>query len=119
VRILTHPETGAILSVGRTRYSVPADLKNALRVRDGTCGFFGCSRDASFCDIDHTVDWARDGTTSIDNLAFLCRSHHTLKHNSAWRVSQGSGGAHGSEGVLTWTSPAGRVHVNTPAGAIG
>lgn len=56
-----------MLSVGRTRYSVPADLKSALRVRDGTCSFVGCSRNAEFCDIDHTIDWARDGTTSIDN----------------------------------------------------
>lgn len=112
VRILTHPETGAILSVGRDRYTVPADLKTALRVRDGTCGFVGCSRDAAFCDIDHTIDWARDGTTRIDNLAFLCRCHHTLKHNSAWRVSQQVAG------VLEWRSPAGRVHVNRPAGVI-
>ena len=112
VRILTHPETGAVLSVGRDRYAVPADLKNALRVRDGTCGFVGCSRDAAFCDIDHTVDWAWDGTTSIGNLAFLCRGHHTLKHNSAWRVRQGE------RGVLEWTSPAGRRYNNHPVGVV-
>jgi hypothetical protein len=110
VRILTHPETGAILSVGRDRYSVPADLKTALRVRDGTCGFVGCSRDASFCDIDHTVDWTRDGTTALGNLAFLCRGHHTLKHASAWAVTQAEGG------VLDWVSPAGRRYQNRPSG---
>ena len=113
VRILTHPETGAILSVGRERYAVPRDLRTAKRVRDGTCGFFGCSRDAEFCDLDHTVDWALGGTTSIDNLAFLCRGHHTLKHHGGWRVSQARGG------TLTWTSPAGRVYLNRPSGAIG
>jgi hypothetical protein len=40
-RLLTHPETGAVLSVGRTRYAVPADLRTWLRVRDGTCRFPG------------------------------------------------------------------------------
>ncbi len=112
VRILTHPETGAVLSVGRTRYSVTADLKNALRVRDGTCSFVGCSRNAEFCDIDHTIDWARDGTTSIDNLAFLCRGHHTLKHASSWSP------AHVGGGVVQWRSPAGRTYLNQPAGLV-
>lgn len=108
VRLLTHPETGTVLSVGRERYAVPADLRTALRVRHGTCGFPGCARDASSCDIDHTVDWARDGTTSIDNLAFLCRGHHTLKHHAGWRLVQGDGG------VLRWRSPAGREYVREP-----
>ncbi|MHB1171529.1 MAG: DUF222 domain-containing protein [Lacisediminihabitans sp.] len=35
-RLLTHPETGAVLSVGRSRYHVPEDLRIWLRVRDGT-----------------------------------------------------------------------------------
>lgn len=41
IRVLTHPETGAVLSVGRDRYRVPADLKTALMIRDGTCRFCG------------------------------------------------------------------------------
>jgi hypothetical protein len=31
IRLLTHPETGAVLSVGRDNYRVPQDLKNWLR----------------------------------------------------------------------------------------
>lgn len=110
VRLLVHPETGAVLSVGRDRYVVPSDLKNALRVRHSTCAFVGCSRSAEFCDLDHTVDWARDGTTSYDNLAPLCRGHHTVKHHTAWTVTQEPGGS----GRLTWTSPAGRSYVRSP-----
>jgi len=34
-RILVHPETGAVLSVGRTKYQVPTDLKTWLHLRDG------------------------------------------------------------------------------------
>ena len=110
VRILTHPETGAVLSVGKNRYSPPSDMKNALRVRDGTCSLPTCSQPASRCDIDHTIDWAKGGTTSVNNLAFLCRGHHTLKHASAWSPSQAGGG------VMTWRSPAGKTYVNRPAG---
>ena len=87
LRILTHPETGTVLSVGRDRYAVPADLRSWLRLRDETCRFPGCSRRAQRCDIDHVKDWAHGGTTDHDNLIHLCRKHHRLKHTTAWKVS--------------------------------
>lgn len=110
-RLLRHPESGAVLSVGRDRYSVPADLTAALRVRDRTCRFPGCGRAAARSEIDHTVDWQFGGTTSIDNLAHLCSSHHQLKHRSEWRVSQQGGG------VLRWRSPSGLAYETYPGGA--
>ncbi|WP_081448099.1 HNH endonuclease signature motif containing protein [Sanguibacter keddieii] len=86
LRILTHPETGTVLSVGRDRYAVPADLKTWLRIRDETCRFPGCSRRAQRCDIDHITDWAHGGTTDHHNLIHLCRHHHRLKHTTTWTV---------------------------------
>ena len=44
------------------------------------------------------------------NLAFLCRSHHSLKHHSLWRVSQEL------RGILRWASPTGHSYVDRPAG---
>ena len=76
IRLLTHPETGAILSVGRDRYRVPADLRNFLRIRDETCRFPGCSRQAELCDIDHTLQWQHQHPTAHYNLAHLCPKHH-------------------------------------------
>jgi Domain of unknown function (DUF222) len=108
-RILTHPETGAVLSVGRTRYSVPEDLKTWLRVRDETCRFPGCHRSARQSDLDHTVDWQFGGETRHDNLAHLCRSHHNVKHHTSWTVKNQP------NGVLEWTSPAGRSYATEPA----
>ncbi|WP_370448398.1 HNH endonuclease signature motif containing protein, partial [Cryobacterium sp. TMT2-18-3] len=78
-RILVHPETGAVLSVGRDRYTVPEDLKRFLRVRDKTCRFPGCNRSAAHCDLDHSLDWQFDGLTAHDNLAHLCPACHALK----------------------------------------
>ncbi len=106
-RILTHPETGAYLSYGRTTYRVPADLAGYLRVRDGGCRFPGCSRRAERCDLDHTADWAHGGETRHDNIAHLCRKHHRLKHQTTWRVTQDAGGR------LRWVSPAGREHLTS------
>ena len=107
-RLLTHPETGAVLSVGRSSYAVPSDLRTWLRVRDGTCRFPGCSRAARNCDIDHTEDWQFGHGTNHDNLAHLCPAHHHLKHRTDWRVGQQA------DGVLEWTSPSGRRYTTAP-----
>ena len=108
-RLLTHPETGAVLSVGRDSYSVPADLKRWLALRDETCRFPGCSRVAKRCDIDHTDDWGGTGETDHDNLAHLCRGHHRLKHQTRWAVRQLGAGS------LEWISPTGHQYRTDPA----
>ncbi|GAA0992652.1 HNH endonuclease signature motif containing protein [Subtercola frigoramans] len=108
IRILTHPETGATLSVGRQRYRPLADLRTALEIDDQTCRFPGCSRAARRCELDHTVDWASGGQTSHSNLAHLCPKHHHLKHETKWAVR------HETDRALRWTSPLGREYVTTP-----
>jgi hypothetical protein len=110
-RLLTHPVTGAELVLDRTRYRVSEDLRTWLRVRDGGCRFPGCGRRAGGCDIDHTHDWVLDGRTDHNNLAHLCRSHHALKHATAWGVRQPAQRA----GDLEWTSPLGRRYTTQPA----
>lgn len=109
VRLLTHPETGTVLSVGRERYVVPRDLRLWLRIRDETCRFPGCGHSAANADIDHTIDWQHEGATRHDNLAHLCEAHHQLKHRTDWRVNHAGGGA------LEWRSPSGRHYRTEPA----
>ncbi|BDO43714.1 hypothetical protein CELD12_32040 [Cellulomonas sp. NTE-D12] len=111
-RVLTHPETGTVLSVGRDRYTVPADLRRAVAIRDRTCRFPGCRRRAASCDVDHSTAWADGGTTGLDNLATLCRKHHRLKHETGWRV------VHEGGGTLRWHSPTGRRYRTRPATAL-
>ena len=107
-RLLTHPETGAVLSVGRDSYAIPKDLRTWLRVRDGTCRFPGCGRTAATSEIDHTLDWQHGGDTSHDNLAHLCQTHHQLKHHTRWRVHHAGGG------TLDWTAPSGHTYRTHP-----
>ena len=116
IRILTHPETGAFLSVGRTRYKAPADLRTVLRLRDETCREPGCNRAAGHTDIDHTIAFNEDGAggeTRIDNLASLCPKHHRDKHETGWRVTQDP------DGTLHWISPTGHGYDTEPAIRIG
>jgi len=108
-RILTHPETGVVLSVGRDRYKVPKRMRRFLRFRDETCRFVGCNRSAHGADLDHTHEWHLLGQTAVDNLAHLCTASHDLKSETRWSVAQTPGG------ILAWTSPTGREFITEPA----
>lgn len=107
-RLLTHPETGTALSLGRTRYQVPDGLRMWLRIRDGSCRFPMCGIGTRRSDIDHTRDWQHGGGSDHGNLAHLSRGRHTLKHHGGWKVAQPS------PGRLTWTSYLGREYETVP-----
>ncbi len=99
VRVITHPISGVVIT--SDTYRPTASLRRFLEQRDRHCRFPSCNRDATWCDIDHTVAWEDGGKTEPGNLEVLCRGHHTLKHNSKWKVEQVA------PGVLEWTSPLG------------
>ncbi|WP_426320314.1 DUF222 domain-containing protein [Microbacterium sp. E-13] len=109
-RVMYHPHSGLPLAVDR--YRPNAALRRFLRARDQRCRFPGCPRRPSRSDIDHTIDRAIGGHTADDNLAHLCRRHHTLKHATAWRVRQLGGGA------LEWISPTQRRYVDKPVSTV-
>ncbi|WP_336631723.1 MULTISPECIES: HNH endonuclease signature motif containing protein [unclassified Microbacterium] len=109
-RVLTHPETGIALSLGRTRYDPPPELRRLVRWRAERCMAPGCSMPAARCEIDHTVAWSDGGDTALGNLAPLCTGHHTVKHHGGWTVVH----VPGSGGVMQWTSPYGRRYFVEP-----
>jgi Domain of unknown function (DUF222) len=115
IRILTHPETGATLSVGHDRYTVPADLKRLLEIRDGTCRYPFSNRPVRQTDLDHTLDWQYHGESAHNNLAHLSRNAHILKHQARWSYTQATDGS----GTLTWTTPTGHVYITEPDTPIG
>ncbi|WP_158016322.1 HNH endonuclease signature motif containing protein [Mycobacterium basiliense] len=102
------------------KYHPSAALDRAVRCRDLTCRFPGCSRPASVCDIDHTIpfdhtDPGAGGLTVLGNLKCLCRQHHRLK-----TFHRGATGWHDRQlpdGTVTWTSPTGKTYRTVPAGA--
>ncbi|WP_035766572.1 HNH endonuclease signature motif containing protein, partial [Arthrobacter sp. TB 23] len=106
-RILTHPFTGARLGADATTYRVPQDLKDAVRVRDGTCRHPGCNRLAVFCELDHTTPWSQGGKTSYGNLASLCKRHHMFKTEGYWHYQQPD------PGTIIAISPLGETYLTT------
>ncbi|HWR86047.1 MAG TPA: DUF222 domain-containing protein [Rhodoglobus sp.] len=110
MRVLTHPETGMVLSVGRDRYDPPAALRRLVKWRADRCMAPGCSMPASRCEIDHQIRWTDGGHTCLDNNAPFCKGHHIVKDNTDWTVRQ----IPGSGGAIEWTSPTGRRYIVQP-----
>ena len=110
MRILTHPETGMILSVGRDKYRPPPSLRKLVRWRADRCMGPGCGMPASRCEIDHQIAWQHGGETSLQNLTPFCKGHHIVKHHGGWIVRQ----IEGSGGAIEWISPTGRRYVVEP-----
>ncbi|KHK94914.1 HNH endonuclease, partial [Microbacterium mangrovi] len=108
IRVLTHPETGIVLSIGRDRYKVPKPLRQAVTWRAGRCLTPGCGMPANRCQIDHRIEWQHGGETALTNLNPFCTNHHIIKTVTGWRIEQAHGGA------VTWISPTRRAYTVHP-----
>ncbi len=80
---------GQIVNVGREKRLFTRRQRIGLAARDGGCRFVGCARPPSWCEAHHIEEWQRDhGRTDIANGILLCRHHHLLVHNNAWKVTR-------------------------------
>ncbi len=82
---------GEPLSIGRKSRTVPPAMHRALRRRDKTCRFPGCTC-TRFVDAHHIHHWVDGGETGLDNLVMLCRAHHRLVHEGGFQVAKRPGG---------------------------
>jgi hypothetical protein len=85
-RLLTDPESGALLDHGRSTYIPPAGLADFVRARDLYCRNPICGQRAATADLDHTIPWP-EGTTSAHNLYAACRHDHLVKTFAPGRSS--------------------------------
>jgi hypothetical protein len=108
-RLITDPDTGQIISAGRTTYRPPAALARLAHTRDRECRSPHCHRPAQHCELDHVRDWAKHGTTGETNLTALCKRHHRLKDEPGWRHKVDP-----NSGRLTITTPAGASYTTDP-----
>ena len=69
------------LDIGRKTRTIPTGIRRAIEHRDAGCTWTGCGAPVSWCDAHHLIHWADGGPTSLNNLALLCRKHHTATHN--------------------------------------
>jgi hypothetical protein len=83
-------------------------LRHLIQIRQRTCAYPGCRRQAKECDLDHTVPYHQGGRTCECNLGPCCRRHHQVKQAPGWHLTQPQ------PGTLTWTTPHGRSYTVRP-----
>lgn len=108
-RLVTDPLTGVLLDAGTDKYTIPKRLRNAVRLRDQTCRWPGCTRPAEHTDTDH-VQPHPAGPTQADNLICLCRHHHREKTFHHWKTTTTS--TYAKE--ITWHGPLGTTRTTRP-----
>ncbi len=92
--------SGKTIDVGRKTRTVPAALGRALRARDKTCRFPGCTN-RRFLDAHHIRHWIDGGETKLSNLFQCCRRHHRYLHEYSFSVAT-------RDGELVFFDPGGR-----------
>lgn len=85
VRIILDGD-GVPLDVGRANRLVTMGMWLALVARDKHCAFPGCTRPPIACDAHHVESWIDGGKTSLNNMALLCKAHHTIIHSTPWEM---------------------------------
>ncbi len=86
---------------------MPAALDRALRARDKTCRFPGCSN-RRFLDAHHIVHWIDGGETNLANLFQCCRRHHRYLHDYGYSAEM-------RDDELVFFTPDGREIPPVPA----
>ena len=96
------------------RHDPPAAMAEAVRLRDETCVFPGCTRRSERADLDHIEEYVPPdqggppGQTHPARLAPLCRRHHRAKTFGAFTYHRRP------DGSYQWTLPSGRLITTDP-----
>jgi hypothetical protein len=87
-----------ITTVARAGRAVPADVAKALIARDPVCCVPGCEVTEGLERDHRVVPFIDGGTTSLENLARLCRWHHYLRTYRGYHLD-------GKPGEWEWVGP--------------
>jgi hypothetical protein len=107
-RLLTDPITGSVVAFDDTFRFLPASLRRAVRLVDGTCTGPWCDATPQESDGHHPNEWKDSKDTSLGNSALLCKPDHRLVHNTRWTMNKLP------NGDKQWISPCGRIRRVTP-----
>jgi hypothetical protein len=89
-------------------YRPPPRIREHVNARDQTCRQPTCRQPAHHADLDHTIPYHRGGLTCTCNTGPHCRTHHQIKQQPGWTLTQPQ------PGTFHLTTPAGRTYVTHP-----
>jgi len=77
-------KTRGITGYSDTARLYPENARLALAALDGGCTFPHCHAPPGWCEIDHALDWAFGGRTTLDNAVMACRYHNNDAKKQGW-----------------------------------
>ncbi|MBV1780257.1 HNH endonuclease [Paeniglutamicibacter sp. ABSL32-1] len=83
---------GRILDLGTEQRYFPDYMRKAILAIYGGCIFPGCTVPPEHCEIDHDDEWAKGGTTRINDGRPLCSGHHHARHTGQLTVIRDADG---------------------------
>jgi Domain of unknown function (DUF222) len=84
-RLLTDPDTGALLDIGKDSYRPAQRLRDFVLARDGVCCFPTCNQPGYRCEFEHIIAFSNGGQTSRCGGALACKRHNLCKINTGWQ----------------------------------
>jgi len=84
--VMRHDPAGRPVEIGARTRTIPPALRRALHHRDRGCRFPGCG--VRLGQGHHVRHWAQGGSTTLSNLALLCRRHHRAVHEEGYRIDR-------------------------------
>jgi hypothetical protein len=107
-RLLTDPDTGALLDISAQKYRPPQRLRDFVSARDDVCAFPTCNQPGYRCEYEHTIPFSAGGSTCRCNAAVACRRHNQCKLHTDWTYTRNP------DGSFTWTTDTGHTYTSTP-----
>jgi 5-methylcytosine-specific restriction endonuclease McrA len=104
--VMRHDGEGRLLEVGARTRTIPPALRRALHHRDQGCRFPGCGLPRG--EGHHVRHWAQGGSTTLSNLALLCRRHHRAVHEEGFQLERHP------DGTLQFRRPDGQLLSEIP-----
>jgi hypothetical protein len=95
-------------TIASASYRPPPRLREFIEARDQTCRHPRCRQPARQADLDHTIPFDQGGPTCACNLGPECRTHHQIKQERGWKLTQPRAGR------FELTTPAGRTYITEP-----
>jgi hypothetical protein len=96
-RFLLTATDGTVVDASPRSYTPTAAVKRLTALKFTTCAFPHCHMPADRCDLDHNWAYHKGGSTSVANLAPLCRRHHNGKSHGEWTLTR-------HDDQIHWTS---------------
>ena len=81
-----------ILDLGTTQRYFPDYMRKAILAIYGGCIYPGCTVPPEHCEIDHDKEYAKGGSTKIEDGRPMCSGHHHARHAGQLSVVRDSDG---------------------------